>query len=57
MFEELFTEFNGRYDKLNDPLNRIIDGNQDEELTQDEKIVLSEFYSQLLRIELRIEFK
>ena len=29
--------FKNRYDKLNDPLNKIINGNPDEELTQDEK--------------------
>jgi hypothetical protein len=26
IFKELFTEFNDRYDKLNDPLNKIING-------------------------------
>jgi len=45
IFKELFTEFNNRYDKLNDPLNKIIDGNQDEELTQDEKIVLFDYFN------------
>ena len=45
IFKELFTEFNDRYDKLNDPLNKIIDGNQDEELTQVEKFVLFDYFN------------
>jgi hypothetical protein len=45
IFKELFTEFNNRYDKLNDPLNKIINGNPDEELTQIEKIVLFDYFN------------
>jgi hypothetical protein len=45
IFKELFTEFNDRYDKLNDSLNKIIEGNQDEEFTQDEKIVLYDYFN------------
>jgi hypothetical protein len=45
IFKELFTEFNNRYDNLNDPLNKIIDGNPNEELTQNEKIILFDYFN------------
>ena len=45
LFKELFTEFNARYDKLNEKLNRIREGAQEEELTQDEINTLYDYFN------------
>ncbi|MEE8113221.1 MAG: hypothetical protein V3T23_02590 [Nitrososphaerales archaeon] len=45
MFKELFTEFNSRYDNLNDKLLRIPEANPSEELSEEEKITLNDYFN------------
>ena len=45
LFKELFTEFNCRYDKLNEDLNRIVDHPSDTELTDDEDNILNDYFN------------
>ena len=45
LFRELFTEFNPRYDALNEKLNQIIGTNQEVELTQDEINTLYDYFN------------
>lgn len=45
LFKQLFTEFNARYDNLNDKLIKIIDKSSDETLAQQEKIVIIDYFN------------
>jgi hypothetical protein len=45
LFKERFTEFNSRYDALNEKLNQIIGTNQEAELTQDEINTLYDYFN------------
>lgn len=45
LFKELFAEFNQRYDRLNERLNRILLGDQDKELTAEEVDVLNDYFN------------
>lgn len=45
LFRELFSEFNLRYDKLNNDLNEIVFGSQDAELTEKEKLLLFDYFN------------
>ena len=45
LFKELFTEFNARYDKLNDSLNRIATEESNKPLTEDEKATLNDYFN------------
>jgi len=44
-FRELFTEFNERYDKLNEKLNRIRNADNNEPLSACEKDILFEYFN------------
>ena len=45
LFKELFTEFNSRYDALNEELNQIRERNPEEELTQGETNTLYDYFN------------
>jgi len=45
LFRDLFTEFNSRYDALNEKLNQIIGTNQEAELTQNEINTLYDYFN------------
>jgi hypothetical protein len=45
LFKELFTEFNARYDKLNDSLNRIALEEPRKPLTEEEKATLNDYFN------------
>jgi len=45
LFKELFVEFNARYDKLNEDLNRIVFAEPKGELTQEEKNLLNDYFN------------
>jgi len=45
LFKELFTEFNARYDKLNDSLNRIASDEPHKPLTEEEKSTLNDYFN------------
>ena len=45
LFKELSTEFNQRYDRLNENLNRILLGDPDDELTAEELDVLNDYFN------------
>jgi hypothetical protein len=45
MFKELFTEFNHRYDSLNEDLNRIFGGDKQTELTTEEIDLLYNYFN------------
>lgn len=45
LFKELFTEFNERYDRLNEGLNQIREDNVQEELTQEEIKILYDYFN------------
>jgi hypothetical protein len=45
MFKELFTEFNRRYDAMNEPLNKIAYANPSEELTVQKTSVLFDYFN------------
>ena len=45
LFKELFTEFNQRYDRLNESLNRILLEDPDDELTAEELDVLNDYFN------------
>ena len=45
LFKELFTEFNKRYDKMNDNLNRICQSNPEDELTSREINDLYDYFN------------
>jgi len=45
LFKELFTEFNARYDALNEKLNHIIAANQEAELTRAEINTLYNYFN------------
>jgi hypothetical protein len=45
LFKELFTEFNRRYDDLNERLNQILDGDQEKGLSKDQASPLYDYFS------------
>jgi hypothetical protein len=45
LFKELFVEFNRRYDRLNNRLNQIVDGDSRVELKPDEKNTLFDYFN------------
>ena len=45
LFKELFTEFNHRYDRMNERLNKIRDGAENEELTVEEINCLYDYFN------------
>jgi len=45
LFKDLFTEFNGRYDKLNGPLARILHGRNEDDLATDEVNTLYDYFN------------
>lgn len=45
LFKELFTEFNKRYDDLNDDLTKIIDGPDKEEFNQHKKMKVIDYFN------------
>ena len=45
LFKELFTEFNRRYDNLNEALNRIASRNAGEDLESSERDVLNDYFN------------
>ncbi len=45
LFKELFTEFNARYDKLNDSLNRVASEESNKPLTEEEKSTLNDYFN------------
>jgi hypothetical protein len=45
LFKELFVEFNERYDKLNEELNRILVGRQDGELSESERELVFSYFN------------
>ena len=45
LFKELFAEFNHRYDALNDPLNAILFGSREGELSADERARLFSYFN------------
>jgi hypothetical protein len=45
LFKELFTDFNARYDKLNEPLNRIALGDAQKPLTPEEDSTLNDYFN------------
>jgi hypothetical protein len=45
LFKELFVEFNARYDKLNNGLNKIVDGSKQGELSENERELLFSYFN------------
>jgi hypothetical protein len=45
MFKEVFHDFNSRYDKLNEKLNRIVTGKANAPLTEDETYILYDYFN------------
>jgi len=45
LFKELFTDFNARYDRLNESLNRITLVDQQKALTQNEESTLNDYFN------------
>lgn len=45
LFKELFKEFNERYDKLNEALNQICEGDDKQELTSDQINTLYDYFN------------
>jgi len=45
LFKELFTEFNHRYDQMNEKLNKILQGTQNEKLTEQEINYLYDYFN------------
>jgi hypothetical protein len=45
LFKQLFTEFNARYDRLNDDLNRILESTDDGALSTSEKHCLFSYFN------------
>lgn len=45
LFKELFTEFNGRYNELNEGLNNILGGNSSAELSKVESDLLYDYFN------------
>jgi hypothetical protein len=45
LFKELFTEFNGRYNQLNEGLNDIIKGDPSAELSKKERDLLYDYFN------------
>ena len=45
LFEELFTEFNARYDELNESMNRILRGDSEAKLEPDELDILYNYFN------------
>ena len=45
LFKELFTEFNERYDRLNEKLNSIVTGNENAELSSEELNDLYDYFN------------
>jgi hypothetical protein len=45
LFKELFIEFNARYDKLNDELNKILTGSAEHELSESQRGMLFSYFN------------
>ena len=45
LFKDLFTEFNKRYDGLNEKLNEILQEDQEKELTQEQIDILYDYFN------------
>ena len=45
LFKELFVEYNARYDRLNDELNRIVAGPEQVELSENERGLVFSFFN------------
>lgn len=45
LFKQLFTEFNSRYDKLNESLNKIVAEDSSKPLSPDEKDTLNDYFN------------
>lgn len=45
LFQDLFKDFNQRYDRLNDHMNRIAEGDDDKPLSEDERRKLVDYFN------------
>lgn len=45
LFREIFAECNERYDKMNELLNSIVDGPEDESLRTEERMLLNDYFN------------
>ena len=45
LFREIFAECNGRYDKMNEVLNTIVDGSDDQSPQPEERAILNDYFN------------